>query len=122
MLGLSIVVEPEGGVEHRTASSISSSGISALTLISLVVTASKLMPRSASVSNIVADSAGLERMPTPTMLTLATASSVSMPVKPIVSRCFSITAAACASDARGTVKVRSLTGWPAVAAWTIMST
>ena len=56
------------------------------------------------------------------MLTLATASSVSMSLKPIVSRCPSITAAACARLARGTVKVRSLIGWPAVAAWTIMST
>src|SRR4029079_18406173 len=59
----------------RTARSSSLSAISALTLISLVETASRLILRSARVSNMRAASCGWERIPTPTMLTLATASS-----------------------------------------------
>ena len=50
---------PKAVWSRRTASSISSSRINALTLISLVVTASRLIPRAASVSNIVADKRGV---------------------------------------------------------------
>src|SRR5439155_18718671 len=78
----------------RTASSASASAIKTLTLISLVETASRLICRSAKTSNIFAASPGFERMPTPTMLTLATRSSSVIAEKPISSRRCSITAKA----------------------------
>src|SRR5689334_18411630 len=62
---------PKALCSTRTASSVYSSGISTLTLISDVVMARILIRRSASASNICAAMPALERMPTPTALTLA---------------------------------------------------
>src|SRR3546814_7868585 len=65
----------------RTASSVSSSSISTLTLISLVEIAWMLMPLSASARNIVLATPAWLFIPTPTTLTLATLSSDRMRLK-----------------------------------------